>query len=300
MNLILILLFTIIPVFIIMKIIYDLDKIEKEPIKMLIFLFIGGIISWVIVRLTSKLINGHVYELSAGSPFLKNDWEFFLISFGLIAVVEELSKFLVLNTICWRSKNFDYPYDAVVYGVFVSLGFAFAENIMYLYQQGLGIAVSRAIFSIPAHAIFGVLMGYYLGLAKVCQKKDLKSDCTKLRYFAFFIPLIYHGIYDYICNFNAKYIYYFFVAYVIIMYIIAILKIKKLNNLEYNIEYTDEEPELIPIGEEEVYSNQVLEESENKIKEQLFNNEVSPDKHIHMKMFSNDDDFDNGETNTNV
>lgn len=299
MNWILIVLFSAIPVFIIMKLVYDMDDIEKEPIKMLALLFIGGVISWVLVKYTSNLLNGHVYELSAGSPFLKQDWEFFLISFGMIAVVEELSKFLLLNVLCWRSKQFDYPYDGIVYAVFVSLGFAFTENLMYLNQYGLGVAFSRGIFSIPAHAIFGVLMGYYIGLAKSCKKRNMLRDCTKLRYYAFFIPLVFHGIYDYICNFTTKNIYYIFICYVVAMYVIAIIKIKKLHDLEYDIYRRDEQTN--DKLDFDNYQEKINIQSE-KVQQQLFSNEpAQPDvqqaqnntNNFKMAMFSGDDEESN-------
>jgi hypothetical protein len=64
----------------------------------------------------------------------------------------------------WR--EFDEPLDGVIYGVAVSLGFATLENLLYLDRMGLAIAWQRAVFAVPAHALFGGAMGYYAGRAK--------------------------------------------------------------------------------------------------------------------------------------
>ncbi len=297
----LILLFTIIPVGLIMWTIYSLNEKEKQPYWMLGLLFIGGLLSFFLVRLTSSFLDGRVYELSSASPFLKQDWEFFLVAFGMIAVVEELSKFIMLNFFSFRSKKFKYPYDGIVYGVFVSLGFAFLENLMYLNNQGLGIALSRAIFTIPAHASFGIVMGYYLGLAKGCIKKGLNTDCLKYRYIAFFVPLILHGMYDYICNFNVNSAYYGLIAYTVFLYALAIIKMYKMNNLD--ISYYDEDnykPDDIIMDykdEATIHSEEIRKNLFEREEHGSFNPETKQyeTNNFCMKMFSSDDD----ETNNN-
>ncbi len=95
-------------------------------------------------------------------PFAKS----FFDSFFLAAIPEEISKWLVLYWIVWKSREFDEHYDGIIYAVFVSLGFALVENIMYVVNRGMGVALIRAVLSVPGHGSFGVLMGYYFSLAK--------------------------------------------------------------------------------------------------------------------------------------
>ena len=62
--------------------------------------------------------------------------------------------------------EFDEPMDGVVYGVAVALGFATLENFLFVTRLGLGVAWLRALFAVPAHALFGATMGYYAGRTK--------------------------------------------------------------------------------------------------------------------------------------
>ena len=292
----LMIIFTMLPIGLIMWIIYSMNGKKKQPYWMLILLFLGGLLSFFLVRLTSNFLDGRVYELSSTSPFLKNNWEFFLVAFGMIAVVEELSKYIMLNFFSFRSKKFKYPYDGVVYGVFVSLGFAFLENIMYLENHGFSIALSRSIFTIPAHASFGIVMGYYLGLAKGCKKKGLDTDCLKYRYIAFFVPLVIHGLYDYICNFNVNGAYYVLIVYTIFLYILAIIKMYKMNNLDISY-YDDDKYKQDDIvmdykDEATIHSDEIRKNLFEKKQHSSFNNETKKyeTNSYGMKMFALDDE----------
>lgn len=117
----------------------------------------------------------------------------FFTSFVSSAGVEEAVKFLFLVLLIWRNGNFNEPLDGIVYGVFISLGFAWMENMVYVTHPvmgGIGTAISRAVLSVPGHALFGVQMGYYLGLAKFYgERKNIVL--------AFLVPYFVHGMYNY-------------------------------------------------------------------------------------------------------
>ena len=80
--------------------------------------------------------------------------------------IEEGVKYRVLLRRTWNEPHFNHRFDGVVYGVFVSLGFAAVENVLYVLTSGFSTAVVRAIFSIPGHAMFGVVMGEAMSRAK--------------------------------------------------------------------------------------------------------------------------------------
>ena len=92
----------------------------------------------------------------------------------------------------FQSPNFNEPYDGIFYGIMISLGFAAVENIMYVYQSGFAVGVLRMFTAVPAHAMFGAIMGYYFGLA--WQKPELKS---KLMLKGLFSAILLHGAYDF-------------------------------------------------------------------------------------------------------
>lgn len=113
-------------------------------------------------------------------------------AFMMAAIPEELFKFLVVRLYCARHREFDEPMDGIVYGAAASLGFASLENILYVSQGGLGVALMRAITAVPNHAFLGALMGYYVGQARFSPETARQS--TRL---ALLVPILLHGIYDY-------------------------------------------------------------------------------------------------------
>ena len=72
----------------------------------------------------------------------------------IVAPAEELGKFIVLRSITWKNKHFNYSYDAIVYAVFVSLGFAALENITYVFGSGVGTAFLRMFTAVPTKSAF--------------------------------------------------------------------------------------------------------------------------------------------------
>ena len=42
---------------------------------------------------------------------------------------------------------------------------------MYVFNYGIGAAILRAIISVPGHLSFGIMMGYYMLLAKLSKNK---------------------------------------------------------------------------------------------------------------------------------
>ena len=232
MNILISVLASIIPVLIILAVIYNMSEVKKQPLWLLAILFLGGILSWVMVRYISRFLGNDIYKSQIEINEALGNKGFFLVSFGIIAIIEEMSKYIVITIMCFKNKYFKNPYDAIMYAVCISLGFAFVENIMYINNYGMGVAISRAIFSIPAHASFGIIMGYYLGVSKLCRDKGETNASALTRYSAFFIPLIFHGFYDFLLNFNTESIYIIFLIYVIIMYAFVILLLFRLNRVD--------------------------------------------------------------------
>lgn len=230
MNII-IMLISIIPIALILSIIYTKDKIEKEPIKLLLLLLIGGIISLFLTKFLATQYQKYIPFLIEENPNLE-PYKIFLISFGEIGLIEELSKWLILYIIAWRNKEFNYIYDAIIYSVFVSLGFAFVENFFYLWNSNFETLIARSVFTIPAHASFGIIMGYYFGYAKYHSKMNFHYNSVKNLYISLFICIIYHGLYDYFLAFDNKYSTLVFLIFTIFLYINALLKIKKIEKVE--------------------------------------------------------------------
>ena len=183
-------------------------------------MILEGAADYILGRLIS---NGDVY--------------LFVEVFAGVALVEELCKYFFLKRTTWRSPEFNFRFDGIVYAAFTSLGFAALENIMYVFSNGLGTAVARALLSIPGHCIFGIYMGYYYGLAKQADYAGDENQSRRNRRLALLVPTILHGIYDYLAfamsvytdanNEPRLWIIGAFLVFVIVMDIVSIRTVKQ-------------------------------------------------------------------------
>lgn len=181
-----ILLISLAPVFIILFYIYFRDKYEKEP-KWQLF---KGLIAGVIIFFPAAFL-----ELFTSSLFgFENAYmTAFKDGFLIAGLHEELLKFLAVMLLFWRNKNFNEKFDGIVYSVFVSLGFAMIENVFYVMEGGLSVGFLRAFTAVPAHALFGIIMGFYIGLARFDSERS-----GRLLFAALFYAFVFHGIYDFL------------------------------------------------------------------------------------------------------
>lgn len=163
------------------------DQFNREPKLKLLVCFLLGCLS-VIPAIIIQIIFTKPTEQLLGQGILYTAFFAYII----VALSEELSKFLVLRYYAFPKKTFDEPYDGIVYSVMVGMGFATVENIGYVMQHGLNTALLRMFLSVPAHGTFAVLMGYYVGEAKFRPEK---------RFFyltlGVFSATFFHGTYDF-------------------------------------------------------------------------------------------------------
>jgi len=162
--------------------------------------------------------------LSSFIPSIPSQGEAFYTAFVVAGFTEELFKFLALYLIIWSNKNFNEKFDGIVYAVFISLGFAGIENIIYVLQHGMQTGYIRAIVSVPGHALFGVTMGYYFGLAKFYPDK---RKLFLIR--SFFYPVILHGIFDFILMLGNYRLFLGFIPYVIFLYIDGLRRMRRIS-----------------------------------------------------------------------
>jgi RsiW-degrading membrane proteinase PrsW (M82 family) len=166
--------------------IYLKDKHEREPVSLLLICFFYGTLSTVITFAISYPVG--VFLLTKESDVVDQ----FYNAFFKVALIEEFSKFLFVRFILFYNKNFNEPFDGIVYAVMVSMGFATIENILYVFQQGYVTGILRIFTAVPAHATFAVMMGYFLGRAKFIDKNNLLFSLIALA-----SATLFHGLYDY-------------------------------------------------------------------------------------------------------
>lgn len=162
------------------------DKYEREPVGKIVKAFFLGMLS---VPLDLILI--FIFDLDT-VPYIFDSavMQQIATAFFSAAIPEELSKFLILILIIWRSKDFNERMDGIVYAVCVSMGFATVENVMYVFEDP-SCAWGRALFAVPGHFLDAVLMGFFLSMAKFTVKRRGWNWMMTL-----VAPILAHGIYD--------------------------------------------------------------------------------------------------------
>ena len=169
---------------------YLKDRYEREPLQHILMAFGLGLYAMIAAQGMAATVEGWLpaaWLRTGGEPAKLCD------ALLLSGFIEELAKWVVLMTGVYHWDEFDEPLDGVVYGVAVALGFATLENVLYVARLGLTVGWQRALFAVPAHALFGATMGYYAGRTKFDRGGALWRD----RLLCLAAPTLFHGGYDY-------------------------------------------------------------------------------------------------------
>lgn len=175
------------PAMVIILYIYFKDKFEKEPIKFLFKNFVLGATASIVITAIFGTLMGVVLPVTDSLSV----FQMAIKAFITVALVEEFSKYVIVRFVAQRNKEFNEPFDGIVYAVMVSMGFATLENILYTFQYGAGTGVLRAFTAVPAHATFAILMGYFMGKAK------FSSNRRMLNLTGLLVATLFHGAYDF-------------------------------------------------------------------------------------------------------
>lgn len=203
----------ILPGLFLLRKVYLLDTIEKEPSDLLCKLFIWGALSLAPIVVCESVAGDITKTLFDPHTTIFNFVEYF---FG-VALIEEGFKYYFLKKYTWNHPAFNYRFDAIVYAVCVSMGFAVIENILYVVEHGIGVGFMRAFTSIPGHGMFAIYMGFYYGLAKLYAMRGQTDKVQGALRKALAFPLLLHGFYDFCLAENTDLVGVFFL-FISIMY----------------------------------------------------------------------------------
>lgn len=185
----------VVPAIVLMVYIYRHDKKEKEPRKLLLRCVIGGFAS---ALAAIALETGGTWLLEwyyDGHPVSAAGYA--AATAVMVGLSEEGAKFFFLRRSTWHSPEFNYRFDGIVYAVFVSLGFAALENVMYVFSYGdMGVALQRAILTIPAHMSFAVYMGIYYAQAKISEVNGNAYGAALNQWICWLAAVFLHSVYD--------------------------------------------------------------------------------------------------------
>ncbi len=175
------------PVIAILIYFYVRDRYEKEPKSMLLKAFLVGMATTILAVVIEK-------STAKYWPYPQEVGMFSLFLFTLlgIALIEEGVKFLPLITLFYPHGEMNEIYDGIIYGVFISLGFAAVENVFYVFSKGYAVGLYRAFMAVPGHAVYGAIMGFFVGLAKFSDEGK-----TLLILKGLFYAILAHALYDF-------------------------------------------------------------------------------------------------------
>lgn len=165
------------------------DSFNREPRRHLLVCFLLGVLSTVLAAVIEAAAMA-LTDASMPESLLRTAVEAFLC----VALVEEWAKYAMVKAYAYRKPEFDEPFDGIVYSVMVAMGFATLENILYVMQHGMGTAIMRMFLSVPAHACFGIVMGYYLGLARFQAEAGGERRNIRL---GLLLATLFHGFFDF-------------------------------------------------------------------------------------------------------
>ncbi|MBN8208014.1 intramembrane metalloprotease PrsW [Bacillus sp. NTK071] len=191
-----------------------------EPIGPVVRSFVfGGMLVFPVMVIQ----HGFKVEDFLQSPFSQ--------AYLMSGLLEEFLKWFIFYFTVYIHIEFNDFYDGIVYGVAISLGFASVENVFYLFAYGIQEAWWRALLPVSSHALFGLMMGSYLGRGKF----TLQNKIGKWISLSLLVPFLFHGTYNYlVLQINSNTIY-LMIPFMLILWFVGLRKIKvaDLNQAEF-------------------------------------------------------------------
>lgn len=202
---------------------YLKDQYDSEPISLVFRAFISGALLVFPIMFIQ-------YVLQVENIIPQGIWSSLLST----SLLEEFFKWFILFFTAAQHIEFDEPYDGIIYGASVSLGFATVENILYLVANGVEHALGRALLPVSSHALFGVIMGYYLGKGKFTMPR------VRWFFYSFFMPFILHGMYDYILTIKENWMF-IMTPFMFFLWWLGLRKVRSARELskEHNSNYVN-------------------------------------------------------------
>ncbi|KUO61340.1 MAG: peptidase [Gracilibacter sp. BRH_c7a] len=198
---------------------YLTDRFDREPMRLLTKVFVFGALSVIPIVIVGRfLVSLNIFTGLLGIAFT---------TFIIAGLTEEFFKREVVLRIAYKNPAFDEKLDGIIYAVFASLGFATVENIMYVlthFSSNPYVGIYRGLLSVPAHALLGVTMGYYLSLAKFSINSNFERVYLRR---ALLVPAFLHGVFNFILMADISILLVLFIPYVIYLWF---TNLKKLNH----------------------------------------------------------------------
>lgn len=213
----------ILPAIFLMRYVYNQDSIEKEPPGLL-----WACVGRGVLAAFASIILEMIGEAILGTFDIHDEVTYTVVlSFVVVAAVEEGTKYFFMYRLTWNDPNFNYRFDGIVYSVFTSLGFAAFENVKYIFNYGLSIALQRAVLAIPAHMGFAVVFGLFYGRAKLAADEGRTGLKHVLIIIGYLLAVCLHGLYDTTAMLHSGTATAVFIAVVAVIYVAIIFVVHR-------------------------------------------------------------------------
>jgi RsiW-degrading membrane proteinase PrsW (M82 family) len=161
---------------------------ERKKTIILIF-FLGSLTAPALILLQVLWSEFPRFNLSAliETSVQSQTWQF-IAFFMLFGALEEIIKMYVITLIDKKTTLIKTVNDTIRLTLVSALGFAFTENIYYLYQfwpvistgELVGMYVFRSVFTTCAHMIFSGIFGYYYAMGKFSIQINKQNRLTNV------------------------------------------------------------------------------------------------------------------------
>ncbi|MDD3804547.1 MAG: PrsW family glutamic-type intramembrane protease [bacterium] len=217
----------ILPFLIIIRFLYIRDRHEKEPVGLMVKAFSWGFFSIIPVILLEMPFQSLLQRMNFHEAFIS----------GIVpGLIEEGAKFAIFFLLILKNREFDEPYDGILYAALISLGFALSENLLYVFSNPVNVALIRAFTAVPGHAMFGISMGYFF------FKSRYENPSLRRIYIlsAFFFPALLHFSYNFVIKSSAFIGYYSLLALVCYLWFMIEVSKKRIREAEIHSENKEE------------------------------------------------------------
>ncbi|GBF51187.1 hypothetical protein LPTSP4_27190 [Leptospira ryugenii] len=183
----------ILPGFIVVQRYYAKDHLQKEPIVVILRSFFWG---------AALVIPVGIFESLIPMGESESITEIAIHNFIVIALSEELAKYLAIRFYSYKNDAFNEHFDGIVYGACVGGGFATFENIFYVLDHGFAVGVLRAFLSVPGHILWGAIVGHWIAKEKMENLSPWKALLVGVGISSFL-----HGGFDFVLQFESVSLY---------------------------------------------------------------------------------------------
>jgi RsiW-degrading membrane proteinase PrsW (M82 family) len=174
----------ILPAFLLLAWLYTRDQLHPEPKHVVYRLFLLG----AGIVLPAGLIERLLLQTGFDGAIHLGRWStLFITTFFVAGMVEEFLKAAIVERAALQKGWMKTPIDAIIYSGATALGFAAVENLLYVTSAGFSTAILRSVTAVPAHLMFGIIMGTYFARSLWANKS---------RAWAYIVPALVHGLYD--------------------------------------------------------------------------------------------------------